>query len=205
MYNAVFTTWVGPALLISAVLLFVLAMRGDLARQAQRAAFAVAALAVGSAAYLGPDRVGEGRRPLLLDGVTQMQEGFLGQVGVGDRDTLPTVLVDQVVYQNWLRGEFGCARRAAGPAARAATCCARRRSPRPRSPRAATTRTLAEQKKTDFAAIAGQIGDRYPYFQGKSGSRIGAGVLAVIQAACIALFQLLSQGAGAGGDADASG
>ena len=57
--------------------------------------------------------------------------------------------------------------------------------------------TLAEQKKTDFGALAGQMGDRYTYFQGKSGSRIGVGVLAVVQAACIALFQLLSQGAGA--------
>ena len=36
-----------------------------------------------------------------------MQEGFLGEVGMGNRNTLPTVLVDQVLYQNWLRGEFG--------------------------------------------------------------------------------------------------
>ena len=55
------------------------------------------------------------------------------------------------------------------------------------------TAALAEQKKADFAALAGQMGDRYTYFQGKSGSRIGVGVLAVIQAACIALFQLLSK------------
>ena len=37
------------------------------------------------------------------------------------------------------------------------------------------------------------MGDRYAYFQGKAGSRIGVGVLAVVQAACIALFQLLSK------------
>jgi hypothetical protein len=37
------------------------------------------------------------------------------------------------------------------------------------------------------------MGDRYTYFQGKSGSRVGVGVLAVIQAACIAMFQLLSK------------
>ena len=55
------------------------------------------------------------------------------------------------------------------------------------------TAALAEQKKTDFGTLAGQMGDRYTYFQGKSGSRIGVGVLAVIQAACIALFQLLSK------------
>ena len=37
------------------------------------------------------------------------------------------------------------------------------------------------------------MGDRYPYFQGESGSRVGAGLLAVVQALCIALFQLLSK------------
>ena len=107
MYTAVFTTWIGPALLILAILLIVLAMRGDLARQAQRAGLAVAALTIGSAAYLAPIDWAKAADPLLLDGVTSMQEGFLGQIGAGDRDTLPTVLVDQVVYQNWLRGEFG--------------------------------------------------------------------------------------------------
>jgi hypothetical protein len=107
MYQAVFTTWIGPALVVLSVILLVLAIRGDLARQAQRTAFALAALMVGSAAYLTPVEWAKAADGLLLDGVTQMQEGFLSQVGLGDRDTLPTVLVDRVVYDNWLRGEFG--------------------------------------------------------------------------------------------------
>jgi hypothetical protein len=52
---------------------------------------------------------------------------------------------------------------------------------------------LAAQKKAAFGAVGDRMGDRYPYFQGKSGSRIGAGLLAVVQAACIGLFQLLSK------------
>ena len=63
------------------------------------AVMAVVALVVGSAAYLAPGDWAKAADPLLLDGVTQMQEGFLGQIGLGSRDTLPTVLVDQVVYQ----------------------------------------------------------------------------------------------------------
>ena len=98
MYQAVFTTWIGPALVVLSVILLVLAVRGDLARQAQRTAFALAALMVGSAAYLTPVEWAKAADGLLLDGVTQMQEGFLSQVGLGDRDTLPTVLVDRVVY-----------------------------------------------------------------------------------------------------------
>ena len=166
MYDAVFTTWIGPALLLLAVLMLVLALRGDLAQQAQRGAFAVAALVVGSAAYLAPVDWAKAADPLLLDGVTQMQEGFLGQIGLGNRDTLPTVLVDQVIYQNWQRGEFGSpdvpqAQELGRDLLRAQTFTidevAERRD----------TLELAEQKKADFAAIGERMGDRYPYFTGQ--------------------------------------
>jgi hypothetical protein len=192
MYDAVFTTWVGAALLVLSVILLVLALRGDLARQMQRAALAVVALVVGSAAYLAPVDWAKAADGLLLDGVTQMQEGFLGQVGLGDRDTLPTVLVDQVVYQNWLRGEFGSpdvpqAQELGRDLLRAQAFT------KAEIAEGRDTQALAEQKKADFAAIAGRMGDRYPYFQGEAGSRVGAGILAVVQAFCIALFQLLSK------------
>lgn len=192
MYDAVFTTWIGPVLLVLAVILLVLALRGDLAQQMQRAGMALAALLVGSAAYLAPVDWATAADDLLLDGVTQMQEGFLGQVGLGDRDTLPTVLVDQVIYQNWLRGEFGSpdvpqAQQLGRDLLRAQTFT------KAEIADGRDTAALAAQKKADFAALGDRMGDRYPYFQGKAGSRVGAGLLAVVQAACIALFQLLSK------------
>ena len=99
-----------------------------------------------------------------------MQEGFLAQVGVGDRDTLPTVLVDQVVYHNWLRGEFGSpdvpqARQLGRNLLRAQTFTKAGGRRRPRQ------RGAGGAEEADFAAVAGQVGDRYSYFQGKSGSR----------------------------------
>ncbi len=192
MYSAVFTTWIGPVLAIFAVILLFLALRGDLAQQAQRVAFAVAALAIGSAAYLAPVNWAKIADPLLLQGVTDMQNGFLGQVGLGDVNTQPTVLVDQVVYQNWLRGEFGSPDVAqAGQFGRDLLRAQTFTIDEVNEHR--DTLELAGQKKNDFATIAGKVGDRYPYLQGKSGSRIGAGVLAVIEAVCIALFQLLSK------------
>jgi len=192
MYDAVFTVWVGPVLMVLAIILLVLALRGDLARQAQRSALAAMALLVGSAAYLAPVDWARAADTLLLDGITEMQQGFLGQVGLGDRDTLPTVLVDQVAYANWLRGEFGSpdvpqAQELGRDLLRAQTFT------KPEVAEGRDTLELAEQKKADFAAIALRMGDRYPYFQGESGSRVGAGVLAVVQAVCIALFQLLSK------------
>ena len=38
------------------------------------------------------------------------------------------------------------------------------------------TAEVAGQKKAAFVALADRMGDRYTYFQGKSGSRIGVGV-----------------------------
>lgn len=192
MYDTVFSNFVGPALLLLAVVLLVFALRGDLARQAQRGAFALLALLVGSAAYLAPVDWAKVADPLLLNGVTQMQEGFLGQVGLGNRDTMPTVLVDQVIYQNWLRGEFGApdvpqAQELGRDLLRAQTFT------KPEVAEGRDTVELAAQKKADFAALGDRMGDRYPYFQGVSGSRVGAGLLAVVQALCIALFQLLSK------------
>ena len=102
------------------------------------------------------------------------------------------MLVDRVVYDNWVRGEFGSpdvpqAQQLGRNLLRAQTFTKQEVA------EGRDNATLAEQKKADFGALAGQMGDRYTYFQGKSGSRIGVGVLAVIQAACIALFQLLSK------------
>jgi hypothetical protein len=192
MYDAVFTTWIGIALVVLAVVLLVLALRGDLARQAQRSAFALAALVVGSAAYLAPVEWSKAADGLLLDGVTQMQEGFVAQVGLGDRDTLPTVLVDNALYQNWLRGEFGApdvpqAQELGRDLLRAQAFT------KAEIAEGRDTLELAEQKKAEFAALAERMGDRYPYFQGTAGSRVGVGLLAVVQAVCIALFQLLSK------------
>lgn len=192
MYETVFTTWVGLALLGFAIIVLLLAMRGELARQAQRTGIAVFALMIGSAAYLAPVDWSKAADDLLLDGVTQMQEGFLGQVGLGTRDTLPTVLVDQVAYQNWLRGTFGSpevpqAQDLGRDLLRAQTFTI------DEVDQGQDTSETAEQKKADYAAIADRMGDRYTYFTGASGSRIGAGTLALIQAACIALFQLLSK------------
>jgi hypothetical protein len=192
MYQSVFSTYIGPALLLLAVIMLMLAFRGDLARQAQRLGFAALALMLGSAAYLAPvnwAKVGDG---LLLDGVTQMQQGFVGALGAGDVNTLPTVLTDNVVYANWQRGEFGSpddakAQELSRDLLRAQTFT------KTELAEGKTQQADVDAKKQAFTDVAGKMGDRYPYFQGKTGSRIGVGVLAVIQAVCIALFQLLSK------------
>ena len=192
MYDAVFTVWSGIALAVLAAVLLVLAARGDLSRQTQRVGVALVALAVAAAAYAAPVAWSRMLDGVLLDGVTAMQQGFLAPSGTGDVNTLPTVLTDQVVYTNWLRGEFGSAdvpqaRELGRDLLRAQTFT---------KEEVATARdgqAEADAKKAQFAGVAARVGDRYSYFQGRSGSRVGAGLLALVQAACIGLFQLMSK------------
>ena len=189
MYEAVFTTWVGIALAALAVVMLVLAMRGDLSRQMRRAGVAVVALAVAAAAYAAPvawSRMADG---VLLDGVTAMQDGFLAPVGGAESNTLPTVLTDQIVYTTWLRGEFGSAdvpqaRDLGRDLLRAQTFT------KTEVATGQDGQAQADAKRAAFGDLAGRAGDRYSYLQGRSGSRVGAGVLALVQAAAIALFQL---------------
>jgi hypothetical protein len=192
MYDGVFSTFIGPALLLLALLLLMLAFRGDLARQAQRAGFAALALMIGSAAYLAPVNWAKVADGLLLDGVTQMQQGFLNALGQGNVDTLPTLLTDQVIYDNWLRGEFGSPTDPKAVELGRPLLSAQAFS-KVEMAEGKTQQADVDAKKQAFADVAGKMGDRYTYFQGKSGSRIGVGVLSVIQAVCIALFQLLSK------------
>jgi hypothetical protein len=192
MYEAVFTTWVGVALAALAAILLVLAMRGELSQQARRGFIAVLALGLAAAAYAAPIQWSRALDGVLLDGVTAMQQGFLRQVGVGDQNTLPTVLTDQIVYSNWLRGEFGSAdvpqaRDLGRPLLQAQTFT------KVEVATGQDGQAQADAKKAQFTDVANKVGDRYSYFQGRSGSRVGAGALALIQAACIALFQLMSK------------
>ncbi|MDL5155045.1 hypothetical protein [Actinomycetospora termitidis] len=192
MYEAVFTTWVGIALAALAAILLLLAMRGELSQQARRGFVAVLALGLAAAAYAAPIQWSRALDGVLLDGVTAMQQGFLRQVGVGDQNTLPTVLSDQIVYSNWLRGEFGSAdvpqaRDLGRPLLDAQTFS------KVEVATGQDGQAQADAKKQQFTDVANRVGDRYSYFQGRSGSRVGAGVLALVQAACIGLFQLMSK------------
>ena len=192
MYEAVFTTWVGVALAALAAIMLLLAMRGDLSQQARRGLVAVLALGLAAAAYAAPIQWSRSLDGVLLDGVTAMQQGFLRQVGVGDQNTLPTVLTDQIVYSNWLRGEFGSAdvpqaRDLGRPLLEAQSFS------KVEVATGQDGQAQADAKKQQFTDVASKVGDRYSYFQGRSGSRVGAGALALVQALCIALFQLMSK------------
>lgn len=191
LYDSVFTPWFGLVALVLAVLLFRYIWQGDLATIGKRTMWALAGLWFASATYLTPLVYTHALDDVVITGTSAVQAGFLREVGVDERDALPTLLHDQVVYNNWVRGEFGT----------------------PDSPQAkelgrellrAQAWTKEEvlrgedagppaEKKQAFEDVAAKMGGAYGYFQGVDGSRTGAGILAMLQSFAFASFQLLAK------------
>jgi hypothetical protein len=120
----------------------------------------------------------------------------LHEVGIAQRDALPTLLHEQIIYRNWLRGEFGSPD---GPQAtqlgrdlvRAQAFTKQEITAGADDPKSG----VAERKKQEYKTIADRTGSAYGYFQGIDGNRIGVGFLAALQAVMFGLFQLLAQAA----------
>ncbi|MGW5054258.1 magnesium transporter [Actinokineospora sp. NPDC004072] len=179
--------------LLLAILMFRQIWKGDLATVSKRALFALGGMWLAASSLVlvtNYDRIDD----VIVRTTTGIQAGFVdpGESRV-DYDILPTALHNKVVYENWLRGEFGS----------------------PDSPQAeqfgerllaaqAWTRddvvsgrdadNAAEQaKKAEYRAIAAELGPAAGYFKGTDGSRTGAGVLALLQSIFYSLFQFFAK------------
>lgn len=176
-----------------AVFIFRHIWRGDLATVSKRGLFALAGawLAASSMVLVANyDRIDD----LIVKTTTNIQAGFVDP----DEDRvvrhiLPTDLHNKVVYQNWLRGEFGS----------------------PDDPKAKefgrklldaqawtwtdvrtgqdANQAKMDAKKEAYKKIATQLGPATGYFKGTDGSRTGAGFLAFFQSLVYSLFQFLAK------------
>jgi hypothetical protein len=191
LYNTVFTPWLALVALALVVILFRSIWRGDLATISRRSMWALGALWFASATYLTPLVYTHALDDVLINGTSQVQAGFLAQVGVQERDQLPTLLHEQVVYRNWLRGEFG------SPTAPQANDLGRQlvRAQTWTKDEVAQGKDQgsADPKKAAFTDLATKMGSAYGYFQGVDGSRMGTGFLAAGQSMAFTLFQLLAK------------
>jgi hypothetical protein len=196
LYDSVFAPWFGLIAVLLSIVLFRSIWRGDLATVSKRAAWALAGIWFAAATYLTPLLYTQVLDGVLVDGSNQIRTGFLNEVGVEQRDALPTLLHDQIVYRNWLRGEFGSPD---GPQAtqlgrdlvRAQAYTKQEIADGADDPRSG----VADRKKQEYKAIADRTGSAYGYFQGVDGNRIGVGFLAALQSLMFGLFQLLAQAA----------
>jgi hypothetical protein len=193
VYNNIYAQLFGLAALLLAIMMFRNIWRGDLSAVSKRALYGLGAvwLAASSLAML---RYFDPIDKAIVQTTTNIQAGFVDDSGNRVvREILPTELHTQVVYNNWLRGEFGA----------------------PDAPQAAqfgrqlldaqaftwtqvrngddANQAVVDAKMAAYKNIGTQLGPATPYFTGEGGSRTGAGFLALLQSLVYALFQLLAK------------
>lgn len=193
IFNNIYAQLFGLFALILAVLMFRQIWRGNLAAVSKRALFALGGMWLAASSFVmvaNYDRIDA----LIVDTTTGIQAGFIdpGEDAVGFT-YLPTQLHSKIVYENWLRGEFG------SPDAPQAEEFGRRLL----EAQAWSWEDLdsgrdgddaAEQaKKAEYKAIAGQLGPATGYFKGTDGSRTGSGALAFLQSIFYSLFQFFAK------------
>lgn len=193
LYDSVFTPWFGLVALVLAIVLFRYIWQGDLAAIGKRGMWALAALWFASATYLTPLVYTHALDDLVVTGTSAVQAGFLREVGVDQTHALPTLLHEQVIYNNWLRGEFGSPD--APEADELGRDLLRAQTWTKQESRAGEDSGSPETKQQEFQDVAERMGSAYGYFQGVDGSRVGAGTLALLQSLAYAAFQLLAKGA----------
>ncbi|ROP38298.1 hypothetical protein [Saccharothrix texasensis] len=195
VYDNVYLRWFGLVALILAVLMFRQIWQGDLASISKRGLWALAAMWLATSTLALPQFYN------LLDSTlvtktSEIQAGFIDvDAGQDTLDKLPTDLHTTVVYQSWLRGEFGA------PEAPQAT----EFGPKLLAAQSWTVQELADHKDGDQAAldakkaeyknIYAQLGPTKGYFSGEDGGRTGAGFLSLLQAVAFSLFQLFAKAA----------
>lgn len=196
LYDSVYAPWFGLVAVLLAIVLFRHIWRGDLATVSKRALWALAGIWLAAATYLTPLLYTQVLDEVLVEGSEQIRLGFLDEVGIEARDALPTLLHEQIIYTNWLRGVFGSSD---GPQATELGRDLVRAQSYTKQEIADgaddSDSGVAERKKQEYKEIAERTGSAYGYFQGVDGSRVGTGLLAAVQATMFALFQLLAQAA----------
>ncbi|SFW92448.1 hypothetical protein [Amycolatopsis australiensis] len=193
VYNNIYAQLFGLVALILSIMLFRNIWRGDLAAVSKRALYALAGvwLAASSLAML---RYFDPIDKAIVQTTTNIQAGFVDDSGDRIiRDILPTQLHTQIVYDNWLRGEFGT------PSAPQA-----QQYGKPLLDAQAFTRnqlvngddgnqSVIDGKKNAYKDISTKLGPATGYFTGEAGGRTGAGFLSLGQALVYSLFQLLAK------------
>jgi hypothetical protein len=193
VFDNVFVQLFSIFMLILAVAMFRQIWRGDLASVSRRTLWAFAGMWLAASTLVlvnNYDTVDN----LIVETTTGIQNGFEDP----NRDdvqqhVLPNELHTRVVYENWLRGEFG---KPDDPKAL--------EFGRPLLAAQAWTRDdlvsgrdgddkAEQQKRADYQRIYNELGAAQGYFAGTEGSRTGAGFLGFFQAIVYSLFQFLAK------------
>lgn len=190
-YDNIYVKWFGIAAVILAVIMFRYIWRGDLATVSRKGMWALAAMWVATSFVLVGPLYKEIEQRFLTK-TTQIQAGFLADdAPESDVNSLPQQLHDKVVYQNWLRGEFGSESapeaKQFGPELLDAQAWTKTDSAD------TVDQGALDAKKAKYKDVANKLGPTKGYFTGADGSRTGAGFLAMFQGIVYSLFQLFAK------------
>ncbi|MEV4318526.1 hypothetical protein [Actinocrispum sp. NPDC049592] len=190
-YDNIYVKWFGLAAVILAVILFRYIWRGDLATVSRRGMWALAAMWVATSFILvGP--LYKEMEQRFLTKTTQVQAGFLADnAPERDKHALPQALHQKVVYENWLRGEFGSADAPEAKQFGAQLLDAQAWTKFDNADSVDPNALKAKQDK--YKEIANKLGPTKGYFTGSDGSRTGAGFLGLFQGIVYSLFQLFAK------------
>ncbi|MGH3877724.1 MAG: magnesium transporter [Actinophytocola sp.] len=193
IFDNVFVQLFSIFMLILAIAMFRQIWRGDLAAVSRRTLWAFGGMWLAASSLVLVSNYDAVDR-LIVDTTTGIQNGFEDP----NRDdvqqhVLPTELHNRVVYENWLRGEFG---KPDDPKAL--------EFGRPLLAAQAWTRDdlvsgrdgndqAEAAKRAEYQRIYNELGAAQGYFTGTEGSRTGAGFLGFFQGIVYSLFQFLAK------------
>lgn len=184
------------ALLLAALITFRSVFAGHLAGAARSTGRIIAGLALVGASAFSPLLYTHLYDDVILDNVKQVQGAIDAKLYPGQdmvyRNILPTKLHEEIVFRNFLRGEFGdpdsaLAKELGAKLVDAQACTWLE------STNATCNKDAKEQAFRDIAQQVKDHGD-YSTFTGESG-RPGAGFTALLEALALGLFQMLSKAA----------
>jgi len=200
--DAIWSPWGGAALLGVVILLLFYSSAGRLSSVTKAAAWALLVLAVMSGVAQYPARVSAFFDETVTGTISQVNAATAGLSSVpATSDPARAqggLLVDRLLYDSWLRGEFGSPDSSAakqwGPALFKASAYTWAEAERAQSPDQA--KQLADEKATAFKAIAAEIQQKDPNaylaMQGKAGDRAGVGLMTVFGVAFTSIFRIVA-------------
>ncbi|QGN58852.1 hypothetical protein [Nostocoides sp. HKS02] len=203
LHDSIWSPWGGAALLGVGALLLFYSLHGRLSAVTSAAAWALLVLTVVAGIGQYPTRVAT-----FFDGTVTSSISAINS-GVGGLTNLPAssdparaqgaLVVDRVLYDNWLRGELGssdspAAKRWGPTLFKASAFTWAEAAQAAKDPEAG--RRMAEKKAEEWKATAADIQQNdpvaYSALQGKAGGRTGTGLMVALGSTFSLLFRLVA-------------
>ena len=203
LHDAIWSPWGGAALLGVGALLLFYSLHGRLSAVTSAAAWALLVLAAVAGIGQYPTRVATFFDTTVTSSIASVNAGVSGLSNVpataDPARAQGALVVDRVLYDNWLRGELGASNSPVakrwGPALfKASAFTWAEAAQAAQNPD--TGRRIAETKAANWKETAAQIQQddpvAYAYLQGKSGGRTGTGLMVLAGSTFSLLFRLVA-------------